>query len=268
MRIAFIGGGRMAEAILSGLIRARAVDPADVSVGEPIEERAAYLKATYEVQTTKDNREAVQGSQIIVLAVKPQDLPEACGDMRSVLIPGQTVLSIVAGATLSKLSRLLDHRSVVRVMPNTPAQVGFGMTVWTTTSVVDDATRSFVAEMCSALGEQLYVAEEKYLDMATALSASGPAFIWLFLEALIDGGVHLGLTRDMASKLSIQTMLGSAHMARELGSHPAQLRNMVTSPGGTTVEGLMALEEGSLRAVVGQALLAAYEKSQILGDDV
>ena len=265
MRIAFIGGGKMAEAIIGGLIKARAVEPANISVGEPIQERADHLRETYGVQTTNNNREAAQKALILVLAVKPQDLPTACDDIRPGLSREQTVLSIVAGATLNTLLRLLDHRSVVRVMPNAPAQVGYGMTVWTATPEVDDTTKAFVVDLCNALGDQAYVTEEKYLDMATALSASGPAFIWLFLEALVDGGVHLGLPRDLASKLAIQTMLGSAQMARELGSHPAILRNMVTSPGGTTVEGVLALEEGSLRAVVGQALLAAFAKSQSLG---
>ena len=240
MRIAFVGGGTMAEAILAGLLEAKLVAPTDVSVGEPIEGRRAYLAERYGVTASADNRAAVSAASMTVLAVKPQDIHDACADLNGALGDGQTVLSIIAGARMSRLVRELGHRAVVRVMPNTPAQVGAGMSVWTAAPEVSDEAREFTGRMLDALGEQLYVGEEKYLDMATALSASGPAFVWLFLEALIDGGVHVGLPRDMAASLATQTVYGSMRMSRETLRHPAVLRNMVTSPGGTTAEGLLA----------------------------
>ena len=267
MRIAFVGGGTMAEAILAGLLEAKLVAPTDVSVGEPIEGRRAYLAERYGVTASADNTTAVASASMTVLAVKPQDLHDACADLNGALGDGQTVLSIIAGAQMARLVRELGHRAVVRVMPNTPAQVGAGMSVWTAAPDVTDEAREFTSRMLDALGEQLYVNDEKYLDMATALSASGPAFVWLFLEALIDGGVHIGLPRDMAASLATQTVYGSMRMSRETGRHPAVLRNMVTSPGGTTAEGLRVLEGDALRASVIEAIAAAYEKSQMLGEE-
>ena len=211
----------MAEAILAGLLEAKLVAPTDVSVGEPIEGRRAYLAERYGVATSADNTAAVASASMTVLAVKPQDLHDACADLNGALGDGQTVLSIIAGARMARIARELGHRAVVRVMPNTPAQVGAGMSVWTAAPEVTDEAREFTGRMLDALGEQLYVSEEKYLDMATALSASGPAFVWLFLEALIDGGVHVGLPRDMAASLATQTVFGSMRMSLETGRHPA-----------------------------------------------
>ena len=211
----------MAEAILAGLLEAKLVAPTDVSVGEPIEGRRAYLAERYGVATSADNAAAVASASMTVLAVKPQDLHDACADLNGALGDGQTVLSIIAGARMARIARELGHRAVVRVMPNTPAQVGAGMSVWTAAPEVTDEAREFTGRMLDALGEQLYVSEEKYLDMATALSASGPAFVWLFLEALIDGGVHVGLPRDMAASLATQTVFGSMRMSLETGRHPA-----------------------------------------------
>lgn len=257
----------MAEAILAGLLEAGLVAPTDVAVGEPIEGRRAYLAERYGVSASADNAAVAADASMVVLAVKPQDLHDACADIGGALGNGHTVLSIIAGARMGRLVRELGHRAVVRVMPNTPSQVGAGMSVWTAAAEVTDEAREFTGRMLDALGEQLYVSDEKYLDMATALSASGPAFVWLFLEALIDGGVHVGLPRDMASALAMQTVYGSMRMSRETLRHPAVLRNMVTSPGGTTAEGLLTLEDGALRATVIQAIEAAYEKSQMLGEE-
>jgi pyrroline-5-carboxylate reductase len=150
-------------------------------------------------------------------------------------------------------------------MPNTPAQIGEGMTVWTATSDVTTSGRAGARDIFAALGREAYVPEEKYLDMATAVSGSGPAYVFLFIEALIDAGVHIGLPRDLASTMAMQTVLGSTRYALETGRHPAELRNQVTSPGGTTVEALRALEAGGLRAAVLDAVIGAYEKSRALG---
>ncbi len=197
--------------------------------------------------------------------MKPQHLEPALADLRGSLAPSQLVLSIVAGARLETLTTGLEHSEVVRVMPNTPAQVGQGISVWTATPGVDVASRERVRVVLGALGEQVEVAEEKYLDMATALSGSGPGFVFLFLEAMIDAGVHLGFSRPVAQQLVYQTVIGSATMARETGRHPAELRNAVTSPAGTTAAGLLELEEGRLRAVIDRCVIAAYERCVELG---
>jgi pyrroline-5-carboxylate reductase len=150
-------------------------------------------------------------------------------------------------------------------MPNTPAPIGQGMTVWTATPTVDDAARDGAGRIFAAMGKEVFVAEERYLDMATALSGSGPAYVFLFIEALIDAGVYVGLSREVATTLAIQTVVGSALYAEQTGKHLAELRNMVTSPGGTTVSGLRALEAGGLRAAVTEAVIAAFERSKALG---
>jgi pyrroline-5-carboxylate reductase len=265
MRIAFIGGGTMAEAMITGILERGVARPTDIAVGEPLEARRSALLQRFGVPTTASNQQAAAGSEIVVLAVKPQDLKAAMQDLRGTLRGGQVVVSIVAGARLEGLVQGLGHRSVVRVMPNTPAQVGMGMSVWTATPEVPGERREQVRTLLRSFGEEVYVAEEKYVDMATALSASGPAFVFLVLEALLDAGVYIGLPRDMARQLAVQTVLGSAYMAKQTGKHPAELKGMVASPGGTTVEGLLALEAGAVRAHFIRAVSDAYEKAKALG---
>ena len=265
MQLAFIGGGTMAEAILAGVLRQGLSQPSEVSVGEPLEERRDYLARTYGVSALAENGQAVEGAELVVLAVKPQDLEPVLAGLCCTLAPTQTLLSIVAGARLSTLVQGLSHAAVIRVMPNTPAQVSAGMSVWTAAPEVSAEAREATRGLLEAMGEQRYVADETYLDMATALSASGPAYVWLFLESLIDAGVTMGLPREMASALATQTLLGSARMAQETGRSPAELRHQVTSPGGTTAEALLVLEDGAFRATIIQAVLAAYERSQELG---
>ena len=267
MRITFIGGGTMATAILSRVLDRGVARPSEVAVGEPVEGRRSHLTSQYGVSVTESNVQAVSGADLVVLAVKPQDLSGIMAELRGVLRAEQTVLSIVAGATLATLRGGLDHHALVRIMPNTPAQVGAGMSVWTAAPEVPGDRTEATRELLQAIGEEMYVADEKYLDMATALSASGPAFVLLFLEAMIDGGVHVGLPRPMAETLAVQTVLGTARLAGETGGHAAVLRNMVTSPGGTTTEGLLALESAGVRAGVMDAVAAAFRKSLQLRDE-
>ena len=268
MRLAFIGGGVMAEAIIGGILEKKLTRPQDVSVGELLESRRAYLKDKYAVKVCQGNVEAAQDSDILILSIKPQNLSEELGDLKGRLSARQTVLSIVAGARMETLvSGLGGHTSVIRVMPNTPAQIGQGMSVWTASQDVDYEHREAARSILQTMGEEIYVSDEKYIDMATALSASGPAYVFLFIEALIDAGVYLGMPRDMARTLTLQTVLGSAKLAKQSGRHPAELRDMVTSPGGTTAEALLALEAGGFRATLMNAVIAAYEKSQALGSE-
>ena len=267
LTIAFIGGGTMAEAILAGVLNKGLAASSAIAVGEPVSQRREYLSGRYGVQATPDNLEAIDGAQLVVLAVKPQQLEGVMAELQGKLAPSQAVLSIVAGATVGTISGGLDHLAVIRVMPNTPAQLGQGMSVWTVAPDVSNAHKEMTQEILTTLGQEIYVSEEKYLDMATALSASGPAYVFLFLEALIDAGVYLGLSRDMAQTLALQTIQGSAALAKESGKHPAELRNMVTSPGGTTAEALLALEEEGFRGIVINAVIAAHEKAITLGEE-
>ncbi len=265
MKIAFVGGGVMAEAIIKGIVAANVADGSDISVGEPAEMRRSHLEDTYGVRATVDNMEAMKGASLTVLAVKPQTLPHLYPDLRGRLSGDNTIVSIVAGATISALTYGLDHAPIIRVMPNTPAQIGAGITMWTASEYVPAQTVEATRSIVRTLGEDIYTDDENMIDMATALSASGPAYVFLFIEALIDAGVYLGLARNVARQLSLQTVLGSAQLIRDTGIHPAELKDMVTSPGGTTIEAIRAFEDGRFRALIFSAVDAAYQKSKALG---
>ena len=263
MKLGFIGGGVMAEAIIAG-IRDSGLD-ADIAVGDPIAARRDHLVDRYGVTATDSNSGAIEGAQLVVLAVKPQQFKQAASDIAERLSKDQTVLSIMAGIKMHSIGLALNHRSLVRVMPNTPSQVRQGMSVWVATDEVPDDVAEFTSSMLDGLGDQVRLDDEKVLDMATALSASGPAFVYVFLESLIDAGVQLGMPADIARRLALQTIRGSASLAMETGKHPAELRNMVTSPGGTTAAGLHAMEERGFRAAAAAAVLAAYQRGEELG---
>ncbi len=255
----------MAEAMVRGLLASGQAQVAEMIVSDVSPARRQHLEATYHVETTLDNNVSLSRGDMVVLAVKPDILAQVMAELKGKFKPRQLVLSIVAGATLESLTLGLGHDAVVRAMPNTPAQIGQAMTMWTTTPQVGQAQREQVAPILEALGRQLYVAAEKYMDMATAVSGSGPAYVFLFAEALVDAGVHIGLPRGVAEQLVIQTLLGSAQMAQQTGRHLAELRNAVTSPGGTTATALLRLEAGGLRASIMEAVAAAYYKSRQLG---
>jgi pyrroline-5-carboxylate reductase len=264
MKISFIGGGIMGEAMIKSLLAKGVAKPGDILVSDISEARRDILKKKYRIQAVSDNKEAANDAEVVVLVVKPQELSKVLGEMKG-LSPKQLVLSIVAGATLDGLRQGLGHPCLVRAMPNMPAQIGEGITVWTATAEVNQRQKEMAQSILAALGEEIYVSSEKYIDMATALSGSGPAYVFLIIEALVDAGVHIGLPRDMAEKLVVRTMLGSARAVEVMDKHPAELRNMVTSPGGTTTEGLLQLEAGGLRSLLLQAVIAAYNKARSLG---
>ena len=265
MKLAFIGGGVMGEAIISGVLAKGVAQPADIAACDILPARRDHLQATYGVRVTEQPAAALDGAAIAVLAVKPQEFPAAGRDLAGHVNPRQTVMSIMAGLPIAAIRGALEHQAIVRAIPNTPAQIGEGMTVWTATAQVSEAAREEVRRILTVLGHELYVADEKYVDMATAVSSSGPAYVFLVIEALIDAAVHIGLRRDMAEPMVLQTVLGSARYAQASGKHPAQLRNQVTSPAGTTTEALLALEKAGLRAAFMEAVQAAYEKAHRLG---
>ncbi len=264
-RIAFIGSGAMGEAMIKGLLAQGVVTPAQLVAGDPVPARRAAITQAYGVATTDDNHAAVADADVVVLSVKPQVLPKVMAELQGRIPPQALVLSIVAGVPLATLCAGLDHERVVRTMPNTPAQVGKGVTVWTATAAVSRAQRHLTESILAALGEQLAVEDEHYLDAATGLSGSGPGFVLLLIEALIDAGVHVGFARADAQRMVLQTVEGTVALMRESGLHPAELRNRVTSPAGTTDAGLVELEGSGVRAALLRAVDAAYRRSQVLG---
>jgi pyrroline-5-carboxylate reductase len=209
----------------------------------------------------------VDGAGVVVLSVKPQILPDVLTTLKGRIPKQALVLSIVAGAKIAALTSGLSHAAVVRSMPNTPAQVGQGMTVWSTTSETTSQQRDQAREILGALGVETYVEDEDYLDMATALSGSGPAYVFLFMEALVDAGVHLGFPQPMAEQLVLQTVKGSVEYALQSPQTLARLRNQVTSPGGTTAEALYYLDKAGFRTAISRALYAAYQRSIQLGKE-
>ncbi len=263
--ISFIGSGTMAEAMIRGLIDQEVVSADQIIAAGPREERAEELCASYGVRGATDNKLAAEEGQIVVLAIKPQLLSTVMPEIRGHLRRRDLLLSILAGTPIRRLADGLAHASVARAMPNTPAQIGQGITVWTATPEVTELQRSQAQAILASLGEEVYVDDESYLDMATALSGTGPAYVFMFMEAMIDAGVHMGFSRRVATQLVFQTMRGSVEYAARSGLHVAELRNQVTSPGGTTAEALYHMEKGGLRTVLSRGIFAAYQRSIALG---
>lgn len=264
--IAFIGPGVMAEAMIAGLLRQKLANPKNIIASGPREERGEELHKKYGVKVTTDNTTAAHQADVVVLSVKPQRLSEVMKGIKGIH-PEALVISIIAGASIKKMSAGLKHKSIVRSMPNTPGQIGEGITVWAASKDVTDEQQKMARAILSAMGEEVFVEDESYLDMATALSGSGPAYVFLFTEALIDAGVHMGFPRRIAERLVLQTIKGSASFYEDAGRHPATLRNQVTSPGGTSAEALYYLEKAGFRTAISRAVWAAYQRSLELGKE-
>lgn len=265
---AFIGSGAMAEAMIKGLITSAGVPAPQIIASGPRQERGDELQAKYGIRTTTNNLAAIGGAQIVVLSVKPQMLHSVMEQLADRIASDALILSIIAGARIEAITSVLKHRSIARAMPNTPAQIGLGMTVWTCPEPLSQLHRDQAKAVFSSFGEEVYVSDERYLDMATALSGTGPAYVFVFMEAMVDAGVHMGFSRRVAEQMVYQTVRGSVEYARQAGRHLATLRNQVTSPGGTSAEALYQIEKGGLRTVMSRAIWAAYQKSRKLGRGV
>ena len=265
MKIAFIGGGNMGEAILSSLLERGLSLPEDISVSDISEERRHYLEENYRITVTDDNRVAMAAAEVVLLAVKPQNLEAVMAQLKGCFQPAQLVISIIAGATIQTLASGLSHRNIVRAMPNTPAQIGQGMSVWTATVEVTREQKKWAASILGAIGKELFVAEEKYLDMATAVSGSGPAYFFLFVEVLVEAAVRIGIPQEMAEQMVLQTMLSSGQLIQKSNKTPAELRRMVTSPGGTTAAAIDEFDKGGFKELVTKAVRAAYSRANSLG---
>ncbi|MCB0064511.1 MAG: pyrroline-5-carboxylate reductase [Caldilineaceae bacterium] len=264
-RVAFIGSGAMAEAIIKGLLGQKLVQPQNIRTSDPVAARRTLMEATYNVQTTDDNQVAVDGADIVVMSIKPQVFGKVAAGLQQTLASDAFVLSIMAGVTMKTLREGLGHDRIVRAMPNTPAQLNMGVTAWMPTPAVSQEQREQTALILGALGEQIPVEKEDYIDMQTGLGGSGPGFVFLIIEAMIDAGVQMGFARADAQTIVLQTIAGSVALVKETGKHPAELRNLVTSAGGTTAAGLYEMERAGIRTALTDAIFAAYRRSQELG---
>lgn len=250
----------MAEAMIKGMIQS---GKKDIMVSELREERRAYLESAYNVKATPDNKDVVKGCEIIILAVKPQNMDDVTSEIVGLMSPDKLIVSIAAGIPLSYLTERLGTERIIRVMPNTPALVQEGMSVLSLCECIQDKEMSVIRGIFLSIGKVL-VLPEKYMDAVTAVSGSGPAFIALFVEKLIDAGVNVGLSRGDASELAVQTLIGTAKLL-ETGMPPEKLRAMVTSPGGTTAAGLRVFDEKGFTDMIGAVVKAAADRSRELG---
>ena len=267
LRVGFIGAGIMAEAIIRGLITRGVVAAHDVVASAPRPERRGYLTETYGLRAVADNATAARDVDVVMLCVKPQTVAKALPELREALTPRQLVISIAAGVSLHTLESLSYHPAIVRSMPNTPVNVGEGMTVWAPSHAVTPTQAAQTRTVFAALGREMQVDNESFLNMATSISGCGPAYLFLVMEALTDAGVQVGLPRYMAEELVMQTVLGAARLAQETKRHPAALKNAVTSPGGTAAAALYQLEKGGLRPTMADAVMAAFQRAASLGHD-
>ena len=264
MHIFFIGGGNMAEAIIASLLNKKVVSPSEIAVSDVLPARLDYLYEKYGVETCTNNLAGLSNADVVVLAVKPQILSQAMSDLKGKLT-SQLVLSIVAGASLEKIRAGLGHKKIVRSMPNTPAQIGMGMTVWIAAPEVTKLQCGQARSILRVMGQEIKVDDEKYLDMATAVSGSGPAYFFYFIEAFIAAAEKLGWSSEDAAKMVIQTAAGAVELVQKSGKKPAELRKAVTSPGGTTAAAIAQMEKDNLTDLISRAVEAAHLRAQELG---
>ncbi|HYN64330.1 MAG TPA: pyrroline-5-carboxylate reductase, partial [Candidatus Limnocylindrales bacterium] len=258
----------MAEAMISGMLADRAVVPANLVASHPRKDRREALAKRHGIRVVGKNAEAVAGAEIVALSVKPQMLGAVMREVGPALAKSQVVLSIVAGATLRTLTTGLNHAAVVRAMPNTPSQIRRGIAVWTASSACTARQRDLARSVLRAIGSEKEVGDEAFVAMATALSGTGPTYLFAVMEALIDAGVHMGFPRELAHDLVVETLIGSAEYAAQSELHPAELRNLVTSPGGTSAAAIYELEKGRIRTVLSDAVWAAYRRTLELGEQL
>ena len=270
-KLTIIGPGVMAEAILKNLLTKKIIESSLITISGPRDERVQYLAKNYKIHPQTDNSEAVNNADIILFCIKPQRVSKVLEGLRGALKKDALVISIVAGARIDKISQTLQHEQVIRAMPNTPGQIGKGITVWTASKSVSQPHLDIARSIFKAMGEEIYTENEDDLDRATALSGTGPAYVYLFMEAMVDAGVHLGFPRRIAERLVIETLRGSVDFydqGEEKERHLAALRNQVTSPGGTSAEALYFLEKAGFRTAISRAIWAAYQRTLELGQDI
>jgi pyrroline-5-carboxylate reductase len=264
-RIGFIGGGKMGEALIKGVLRAKLSSADKIIVSDVDKQRCKILEEETGIKTTQENDKVISDADIIILAIKPNVMGNILEELKSNITAKHIVVSIAAGIPLSFMESFLNEGCrVIRIMPNTPCLVGETAAAYALGKSATQNDGELVGQILDAVGKS-FLLEEKQLDAVTGLSGSGPAFIYMVIEALTDGGVKMGLPRDVSTKLAAQTALGAAKMVLEAGMHIGELKDFVTSPGGTTIEGLHALEKGGLRSALINAVEVATKKSKRLG---
>ncbi|MGH7952962.1 MAG: pyrroline-5-carboxylate reductase [Limisphaerales bacterium] len=267
LKIGFLGAGKMATALAKGFVRAEIVFPKEIIAGDSAETARKTFADEINTETAAQNSDVLKFANVLILAVKPDQVPGVLAELRGEFTDQHLLISIAAGVPLAKMEAALPAGArVIRVMPNTPALVGESASAFALGKSAAAADGELAKKLFSAVGLAFQV-KESLLDAVTGLSGSGPAYVYQFIEALSDGGVAAGLPRDIATRLAAQTVLGAAKMVLETGQHPGALKDQVTSPGGTTIEGLHQLEKGKLRATVMSAVRVATEKSKKLGQN-
>ncbi len=261
MKVSIIGCGKMGESILKGLLN-KGFNKSNIFITTKTETHLKNLLERYKVMGSTKNIDAINFSDVVILSIKPQNLEEISKELTG-RFGGKILISILAGISIKNLKDYFKVKKVVRCMPNLPSRIGKGITVWTD-SGLDEEEKNIVRKILSSIGEDIYVEKEEFIDIGTSLSGSGPAYVFLFLKSMTDAGVYLGLPRDISEKLSEETLIGSVLLKRELKKTYGELIDMVSSPGGTTVEALLKLEEGGFKSTLMKAIIAAYKKSKDL----
>ena len=258
----------MATAFIEGVLKNGLTKPENIYVSARKKTTLEKLNQLYKVNYSLSNLEVAKQGEVVVLSVKPQNLKEVFRDLKGIFTADQIILSIVAGAGLSMLESGFSHNKIVRSMPNTPAMIGKGITLWTASTYLKEEELELIKKIFQAIGTEIYVDDETYVDMATAVSGTGPSYTFLFIESFTDAAVHLGFPRELAKELVLKTLSGSVALASESTKHPAELKNMVTSPGGTSAEALYQLEKEGFRTAISKAIWAAYQKTLFLKEKI
>ena len=266
-KIGIIGCGVMGAALLNGIIHSNMIHPTDIMVWDVLPQKIEEMIKQFKVTAAADTKEMFDFPEMVFLAVKPVDMPGVLEDIRDCLTEGHILISVAAGIPIEQILKIVGtEQKVIRLMPNTPCLIGKGMTVVSPGNNVDENELGFVMKLMESLGK-VVILEEKLMDAATGLSGSGPAYVFMFVEALADGGVKMGLPRDKALLLASQTVLGAAEMVIQTEEHPSVLKDKVASPGGTTIAGIYALEKKTFRGTVIKAVEAAAKRSKELGKE-
>ena len=268
MNISFIGTGIMASSIIKCITEKGLYRKEEITGSGPRLKSLEEVKKRFGINITQKNTDAAKFGDIIILSIKPQVFPSVAEEIKDSINDNQMIVSIMAGVDIETLQRELLHKKIERAMPNTPAQISEGMTVWTSTKEIKENEKDKVKKIFSSMGKELYFEEEQYVDMATALTGTGPAYVFLFLEAMIAAGVHLGFSRRDARELVYQTTLGSVLFAINSEKHTSELRDMVTSPGGTSADALYEMEKGSFRTIIEKAVYSAFKRTIYLKEIV
>jgi pyrroline-5-carboxylate reductase len=264
IKLNFIGGGKMAEAIINGVLTKKLVSTKNILISEPLKIRRDYLKEKFGIKTTSENLKTIKSADFLILCIKPQDLSIVSKELKNKIDSKIILLSILAGMKIESLTSQLGHKKIIRAMPNIPAQIGKGMIAWTHSNDINDNELKLTKTILKTLGKEIHFNNQKQIDIATSISGSGPAYIFYIVEALINAGVYLGLTKEISKKLVLQTIEGSTSLIKKDNTPLPILTDMVTSPGGTTAEALMLFEHEGLKSIIAKAVIAAYEKSKEL----